>query len=258
MEALPVILVHGAWQGAWVWARFAPLLAAAGFAPVAIDLPGNGTDDTPPEAVDLALYVQHVIGIIKRHGSVVALIGHSGGGAVISQVAEALPDHVKGLVYVAGMMLPDGIGYGDLVREALPEHPQAPGISPYLVWSADGSTSSVPPEAGANLFLNDMDRDEALELAGRLTPQPEGGRAVAPRITAERFGRVPRLYVEATNDRSVFVFLQRRMQQLVPGAEIATLHTGHAPHVSAPEALAVPVIDFLRRLPQTQSPSERK
>ena len=44
----PVILIHGAWQGSWVWARLTPYLHAAGFDAHAVDLPGNGVDGTDP------------------------------------------------------------------------------------------------------------------------------------------------------------------------------------------------------------------
>jgi len=42
-------LIHGAWQGAWVWQKLTPLIEAAGHAAVAVDLPGDGHDDTPPK-----------------------------------------------------------------------------------------------------------------------------------------------------------------------------------------------------------------
>lgn len=246
--SFPVILIHGAWQGAWVWESFSPLLATEGFKPIAVDLPGNGTDDTPPDAVTLDLYVEHVCDIVARQAGPIILMGHSGGGVVVSQVAERIPDRVAGLVYVAGMMLPDGMSYSDLVREALPEHPGAGGISPHLVWSADRMTSSVPVKAAVAHFLSDLPSDLASHLAVRLTPQPEGGRATRPRLTPDRFGRIPRLYVEATEDQSVYIYLQRRMQALMPGAQIASLATGHAPHVSAPEALLAAVLPFLTSL----------
>ncbi len=241
-----MILIHGAWQGAWVWDRFAPLLHSAGFNPLAVDLPGNGQDQTPPEQVTLDLYVQHVATLIDGLQGPVFVVAHSGGGVVASQLAETLPQRIAGLIYVAGMMLPDAISYGDLVREALPDRPDSAGISPHLIWSEDGLTSRVPAEAAVSHFLSDLPREQALSAAGRLTPQPEGGRAMRPRISAQRFGRVPRLYVEATEDRSVVLHLQRRMQDLVPGAAVVSLHTGHAPHVSAPEALLEAILPFLR------------
>ncbi len=70
-----MILIHGAWQGAWVWESFSPLLAAEGFKPIAVDLPGNGTDDTPPDAVTLDLYVEHVCDIVARQAGPVILMG---------------------------------------------------------------------------------------------------------------------------------------------------------------------------------------
>lgn len=216
---LPVLLIHGAWQGSWVWTKFAPLLEAAGFRPVAVDLPGNGMDDTPLEAVTLDLYVAHLKDLIERVGAPVAVIAHSGGGVPASALAEAVPEKIVGLVYIAGMMLPSGVGFGDVVKEALAEHPEAGGISRHLTWSADGLTSSVPAEAAIRHFLNDVPREEAERAAAKLTPQPEGGRATNPKITPERFGSIPRLYVEATDDQSVYIFLQRRMQELVPGAK---------------------------------------
>ena len=42
-----LLLVHGAWQGRWVWDAFLPHLAQAVFHCTAIDLPGNGSDATP-------------------------------------------------------------------------------------------------------------------------------------------------------------------------------------------------------------------
>ena len=65
------------------------------------------------------------------------------------------------------------------------------------------------------------------------------------RATAERFGQIPRLYVEAQNDKSVILPVQRLMQTLSPGARIASLPTGHAPQLSAPERLAAAIIPFL-------------
>lgn len=40
----PVVPIHGAWAGAWVWQLLTPLLEEAGLEVVTIDLPGNGSD----------------------------------------------------------------------------------------------------------------------------------------------------------------------------------------------------------------------
>lgn len=242
---MPLVLIHGAWQGSWAWGRLIPYLEAAGFPVHAVDLPGNGADATPAEAVSLDLYVAHVAALIERIGRPVALVAHSGGGVIASQVAEALPDAVARLAYVAGMMLPDGMGFADLIADLLADHPEVSGIGPHLDWSADRLTSTVPEAAALAFFFDDCPPVAARAAARALTPQPEGGRAVRPRLTAARFGRVPRLYVEARADRSVVPILQRRMQALVPGAAIASLPTGHAPQVAAPALLAETLVPFL-------------
>lgn len=240
----PVVLIHGAWHGAWVWDHFKPLLARmAGITAIAVDLPGNGSDDIAPADVSLDRYIAHISAILKGLGQPVSLVAHSGGGLIASAVAERFPESVRRIVYVAGMMLPSGMAFADLVAELRADHPDAIGIGPHLLWSDDGLTSRVPTAAALAYFFHDCADGEA--AAVRLTPQPEHGRNIRVALTPERFGGVPRLYVEAEADRSIILACQRRMQALVPGAEVVTLSTGHAPHLAAPGLLATALIPFL-------------
>ncbi len=240
-----LILIHGAWQGSWAWSRLLPVLAQAGFRTEAIDLPGNGSDRTPPAAVSLDCYAAHVGDWIRSGDDPVVLVAHSGGGVIASEVAERCHDRVSGVVYVAGMMLPNGSSFGDVVGPLVAADPAAAGIRPHLVWSADAQTSTVPPDAARQIFYHDCAPEDAEAASARLTPQAEGGRAVSPRLTPQRFGTVPRLYVEALHDRSVVLAAQRRMQAMVPGAAVVSLDSGHAPQLSMPEKLAACVIPWL-------------
>ena len=61
----PVVLIHGAWQGSWVWARFTPYLEAAGLVGHAVDLPGNGADGSGPAGVTFESCLQHVYGVVR-------------------------------------------------------------------------------------------------------------------------------------------------------------------------------------------------
>jgi pimeloyl-ACP methyl ester carboxylesterase len=241
----PVILVHGAWQGSWAWARFVPYLEAAGFITQAIDLPGNGADGSDPANVTFEACLQHVYRTIHALNRPVSLIGHSGGGLLITAFAERWPAWVSRLVYIAGMMLPGGESFEEIVKSVSPQHPEAIGIWPHLVWSKDRRTSNVPAEAAINVFLQDCSEKDAAAAAAQLTPQGEGGRAVTTRATAERYGRIPRLYVEALGDRSVILPVQRAMQARAPGALVVSMPTGHAPQFSAPAGLAKAIIPFL-------------
>jgi pimeloyl-ACP methyl ester carboxylesterase len=242
-----VVLIHGAWQGSWAWDALMPYLRAAGLDAHALDLPGNGTDDVDPAAVSLDLYVGAVVRRISAIGGRVSIVAHSGGGVVASQVAETCPEQIERLAYVAGMMLPDGAAFAEVAGPLIAADHSAVGIVPHLVWSDDRLVSRVPPAAAKHIFYHDCPAQAAEAAASRLTPQPERGRAVRPRLSPDRFGRLPRLYVEAQADRSVVLAVQRRMQALVPGAHVASLPTGHVPQLAAPKMLAERLIPWLSR-----------
>ena len=72
-------LIHGAWQGAWVWQKLTPLIEAAGHAAVAVDLPGDGHDDTPPQTVTTMLIAEKVAALIDQVDGPVIVLGHSMG-----------------------------------------------------------------------------------------------------------------------------------------------------------------------------------
>ena len=245
----PVILIHGAWQGSWAWTRFTPYLQAAGLAANAVDLPGNGVDGSDPADVTFEACLQHVFDVVRILDRPVRLVGHSGGGLLVTAFAERWPDCVSRLVYVAGMILPVGGSFEDLVKSISKQHPEASGIWPHLLWSADRRVSSVPAKAAIAFFLHDCTEGDAASAAAQLTPQGEGGRAVTTPATAERYGRIPRLYVETLDDRSVILPVQRAMQALAPGALVVSLPTGHAPQFSAPARLAEAIIPFLTLKP---------
>ncbi len=246
MASDPVLLIHGAWQGSWVWDALAPLLEAEGLSVRAIDLPGNGSDDVDPRDVTLDLYLEYLDGVLEAIGRPVSLVAHSGGGMVATALAERHADRIARIIYIAGMMLPSDWSFADVQREIDGENAAPSGVTGELSWSADRQVSSVPRAAATAILFSDCPPDLAASGAARLTPQGEGGRAIRVTTTPERFGRVPRVYVEATEDRSVLLKVQRRMQQLVPGATVISLPTGHAPHVSAPHLLAEALLPFLR------------
>lgn len=85
------VLVHGAWHGAWCWKYVIPILENEGHNVIALDLPGHGEDKTPIPEITFDAYAKRVCKILDEQSEPVVLVGHSMGGAVISQVAEYLP-----------------------------------------------------------------------------------------------------------------------------------------------------------------------
>jgi pimeloyl-ACP methyl ester carboxylesterase len=70
-----VVLVHGAWHGAWCWEKVTPQLDEAGVAWMAVDLPFTSFEDD----------VAATRAAIDSAGGPVVLCGHSYGGAVITE-----------------------------------------------------------------------------------------------------------------------------------------------------------------------------
>lgn len=239
MTAGDIVLIHGAWQGSWAFAAWRPLLEAAGWRVHAVDLPGN--DASPQRSADANLdgYARHVTRLLERLPAPAVVLGHSGGGIVASQIAQLLPERVHTLVYLAGMMLPSDVGYGELIAQCRQQIAgfSYEGIDQYLEWNEAHTASRVPPQAALRMFLHDCEPGAAREAAARLCAQPESGRSMRNRLTPERFGRVPRIYVECLRDRSVTHALQRQMQLLTPGARRITLDCGHVPQLACPQQL---------------------
>lgn len=242
---ITAVLVHGAWAGGWVWKSLTACLDERGFNVLAPDLPGCGARLGDPAEASLDHCVADLKGQLEDIDGPLLLVGHSGGGAVVTQLAEAICERVVGVVYLAGMMLPSGTSFGEVVAEMLGEYPEASGIGPFLTWEPDGKVSSVPGPAIREIFLQDVSESVARQAIPRFGPQAEGSRVLVPQWTPDRFGRLPRLYVEACQDRSVVLPVQRRMQALVPGARVMSLDTGHVPQVAAPEAVADALAEFV-------------
>ncbi len=100
-----VVLVHGAFHGAWCWDRVVPLLEAQGVPVVAFDLPGHGADPRPPG--DLHEHGDALRAVLEGIDGPIVVVGHSYGGAVISDGAAGV-DGVVHLVYLAAIVADAG------------------------------------------------------------------------------------------------------------------------------------------------------
>lgn len=109
--ARPVMLiVHGAWGGAWQFAKVDPLLRERGFDVRRVTLTGLGERAhlASPD-IGLETHIQDVVNVIlfERLQDVI-LVGHSYGGMVISGVADRLPERLAKLIYLDAILPDDG------------------------------------------------------------------------------------------------------------------------------------------------------
>ena len=160
-----IILVHGAWGGAWEFKSMIKSLQEKGHRAQAIDLPGHGESREAISEVTMDAYVQRVIETVEAESVPVTLVGHSLAGSVISQVAEVIPEKIERLVYVCALLPANGDSPLSLMQS------DAKGeLLPFIEFSADQSYVTVSDELVKNSLLNDVSDTEQL-LAYCLTSE---------------------------------------------------------------------------------------
>jgi pimeloyl-ACP methyl ester carboxylesterase len=235
-QAATYILVHGAFQTASAWDRVVPFLEDAGNTVVAVNLPGRADDTTPVAEITLQDYVDTVVSIIEQQSESVILVGHSFGGIVISQVAETIPDKIKTLVYVAAYLPLSGESLVTLSRmdhwNGFAQDQEAFVVAP------DYSYAEVLERARVNIFCADCTEADAELVKSSMVKEPLAPLGTPVTLSAEKFGKVPKVYIETTDDNAVSYLLQIIMQRNVSVDQHIWLHTSHVPFITMPNELA--------------------
>ena len=225
------VLVAGAWHGAWSWELVVPRLEARGHRAHAAELPGTGSDRTSFAGMDMMAWASSVAGLIESDPEPVFLVGHSRGGAVISQTAELVPDRIRLGIYLAAVLLRDGESSLDTVSLV-----DRGSVTPHeFVPTPDGL--AIKPSGGIDLAYRHSGPEVLERARARVTPEPKFGLFSPLTLTAERYGRVRRAYIECLDDEVSPIALQRAMQAREPCSPVRALPTDHSPNYSAPDLL---------------------
>ncbi len=228
------VLVHGAWHGAWCWDQVAAELQGHGHRVIAPDLPGHGDNRCPLEQVSLQAYAGCVGQCLEQCDEKAVLVGHSMGGLVISQAAEINPQSIRTLVYLAAILLPDG---GSLMSFMGEDDPEAI-IPANLIPSQDGLSMTLREEVIREAFYAECSDDDVARAREKLCPQATAPLADTLKISDERFGLLPRVYIECLRDKAVPLKRQRTMQAQMPCQSVISIDTDHSPFFSAAGQLA--------------------
>lgn len=227
------VLIHGGWHGGWCWYKVVSCLERQGHTVVAPDLPSHGRDKTPTRSVSFQTYVDSVCSVLDAQAEPVILAGHSMGGAIITQVAEHRPGKIRLLVYVSAALLSDGQSVLSIVED------DAAGlVLPNVVFNEDRSIATLREASLKELFYADCP-DEDIALAKTLlVPQATAPLSAPVHTTPQRFGQVPRAYVECLQDKALSPAAQKRMYSALPCRRVVSMGTSHFPFFSAPGELA--------------------
>lgn len=239
-----LVLVHGAWGGAWVWRRVIGPLRAAGLEVHALTLTGDGERAHLRHAdIDLQTHIDDVIGLIEAEELTnVVLVGHSYGGMVITGAAAALqaahPGILRGLVYVDAMFPRPGEGWGVA-------HP--PEIAAARLAAAAEHDNALPAPDAAEGFA--LSAEDAAWLNRRHVPHPFGMYRVPLHYDAALLEPVPRLFVDCNDPAYPTIDSIRQLVRDEPGWQVVEMATGHFPMVTQPDELVAHLRAFAVSLP---------
>ena len=222
-----VVLVHGAFAD------------SSGFNGVIERLRRDGypVRAAPNPMVDLPSDAATVRGFLATIKGPKILVGHSYGGAVITQAASGDPD-VKGLVYVAAFALDSNELLSDLVDRPV-AHPLPPlPTLPVQSEQPDGTTRTdlyLDPSHFHERFAADLPRRVAANLAA--TQPPTGAATFTSKLTVEpAWKTIPSWYLVAKQDQAIAPDLERFMADRIH-AHTSEINGSHAVYISHPEAV---------------------
>lgn len=219
------VLLHGAYQGGWIWQRVTPHLRDAGHTWLAPTLDGcaerrhalRAGIDTESQAAEVAelLFFEDLHDVV--------LVGTSCGGMVACRVAELVPERVRRIVFADALALFDG--------ERVADHVQRP-----TAVTTDLATGPSPEDAANRMFAS-LDAPTKAWALARYTPHPVA--AMAAPVQLQRFWDMGWTATVIWCRQSVNppVTHQRRAADRL-NAKWRELDTGHYPMLTEPAALA--------------------
>ncbi|MXN89842.1 alpha/beta fold hydrolase [Flavobacterium sp. Sd200] len=226
----PIVLVHGAWQGAYVWDQTESDLKAAGYRVSVVKLPAHGDDTTPAFQVSLKAYVDVVKAAVNNYNEPVILIGHSLGGAVITQAASELPTKIKKLVYVAGFIPKSGksvLDYANIDTTSL--------LGPAIRLSEDQTVANIdnPAVNLSNIFCQDGTDAQKQYLVGRYKGEPTIPLGTPLNYNAADYSAAgTKYYIHTTADKTITYGFQQQMATDAGITNAYTINSGHSPFIS--------------------------
>ncbi|BAI72233.1 alpha/beta hydrolase fold [Azospirillum sp. B510] len=163
-KAPPLLFVHGAFSGAWIWdAKFLPWFAARGWEAHAVSLRGHGDSEGRHrlDSFGIADFVDDVLEAAGRLSAPPVLIGHSMGGMVVQRALAKRR-------FPAGVLMASAPPYG-LLSSTMGLAWRSPFVFQQMSMLMTFGESAFDPEAIRRAMFSDkMPRDEAAQYDRRM------------------------------------------------------------------------------------------
>jgi pimeloyl-ACP methyl ester carboxylesterase len=212
-----IVLVHGGLVDGSGWERVYNVLKKDGYTVTIVQNP----------TISLADDVAFTKRVIAAQNGPVILVGHSYGGAVITEAGN--DPKVAGLVYIAAFALDKGESVSSLIKDPPPGAPVPPLLPP-----VDGFLMLDRAKFPAS-FAGDVSPEKAEFMADSQVPW--GVNALGGTISEAAWKAKPSWYLLTTEDRMLPPDAQRLMSKRA-GATVVEVKSSHAVYVSQPQAVA--------------------
>jgi pimeloyl-ACP methyl ester carboxylesterase len=220
-DAMNIVLVHGAWADGAGWEGVYRSLRKEGFSVSVVQNP----------TISLADDVQATRRVVAAQNGPVILVGHSYGGAVITEAGN--DPKVVGLVYIAGWVPDKGESVSSLIEDLITSAPPGGPVPPILP-AQDGFLLLDKAKFPAS-FAGDVDPERAAFMADSQVPWGLGG--ITESISEPAWKSKPSWYLVTTEDRMIPPAAQRFMSKRA-GATVIEAAGSHAVFISQPAVVA--------------------
>src|SRR5213082_1074131 len=212
-----IVLVHGGFVDGSGWEEVYKILKKDGYTVSVVQNP----------TISLADDVAVTKRVLATHSGPVILVGHSYGGAVITEAGN--DPKVAGLVYITAFALDNGESVSALIKDAPPGAPVPPILPPQ-----DGFLFLDKAKFHFS-FAGDVDADTAAFMASSQVPW--GVEALSGTITEPAWKTKPSWYLVSTEDRMIPPPAQRNMSKRARST-MTEVAGSHAVYVSQPKPVA--------------------
>ena len=220
-----VVFVHGGWADSSGWNAEIAALQKKGYPVIAPANPLRG----------LTSDADYVRSVLQTIAGPIVLVGHSYGGAVISNAARGV-SNVEALVYIAAFA-PDA---GETLEQLVTKNPgtqitpDALDTRPYpLPDGTHGIDLYIKAEIFREAFAGDLPRNTTNLM--QATQRPFSVAAFTEPSGEPAWKTIPSWYLVATNDHAIPPKTQRFMAERA-GATTASVRASHVPMMSQPKA----------------------